>query len=263
MNEVINYVESLNNKTAVKGNKESRMIEAIENNYDISFEQLAPLRWNIENIAQHSYDFIKSLPDKITIKHDDIDIYAAHSPSQHFGGTLIDNIDGRSFAEQFGKDYSNHNDYLHFITESIASDKLTCKVLNAMPDGIYLFGHYHTQWNVYSNGKYLVNPGACGLPLDFDCSAPYTILDIDNGVQIIERRVSYDVETAANSLICSGLLQASPFWYELAVSEFLNAKAAVVPFLEFAERLAAEKNDYERPFSNKLWHEAIRLYTND
>jgi predicted phosphodiesterase len=260
MNEVISFVKSLNNKIAIKGNKEIRMVETADYNYDVSSDQLAPLRWNMENISKDNYDYIKGLPEKAVLNHGGISIFAAHSPGQHFGPTIMDNLAGVKFSEQFGNEYSNHDEYLKYAAETIFSNENTCKILDNMLDGLYLFGHYHTQWFAHSDGKYLINPGACGLPLDYDCSAPYTILDIDSDIQIIERRVTYDVKKAGDSLINSDFFQIAPFWGNLSRAELENAKSAIMPFLKFVENLAVEKNDRKRPYSNELWREAVRLY---
>ena len=43
MNEAIGLVKTLDNRIAIKGNKEMRMVEALTDNWDLAFEQLTPL----------------------------------------------------------------------------------------------------------------------------------------------------------------------------------------------------------------------------
>lgn len=261
-NEVILRIKEIDEVDAIKGNKEARMVKykKIDSKEWIS-EQFAPLYWNLKKIKDNHYTYIESLPEKLFFTVNNINYYMAHSPNQHFGYGIVDNICGRTFLNQFGKEYSNHAEYLTYVKSTLQENQEFIKKLSKIPDGVYLFGHYHTQWHANINNKLLINPGSCGLPLDFNTSAPYTILDTNN-LSVIERRVQYNTKIPVQLLKESDFYNVAPFWNELSISEFENARVTVLLFLEFVEELAAKRNDKRRPYSNELWLEAISLYKN-
>ncbi|WP_234121404.1 metallophosphoesterase family protein [Clostridium hydrogenum] len=259
-NEVISKIKEIDNSYAIKGNKEQRLVDYYYTSHEQrTSEQLAPLFWNLKNINNSSYEYIESLPETLSFEIDNTKFFMAHSPSQHFEYGVIDSISGLTFINEFGMDYTNHSEYLHYIKNKIQTDLNFINTLSDKTDGIYLFGHYHTQWHTRINNKLLINPGSCGMPNDFDTSAPYTVLDT-NGFSIIERRVQYDIKMPVQFLKESDYYRFAPFWCKLSIMEFENAKVTAFLFLEFVEELAKARNDTIRPYSNTLWREAISLY---
>lgn len=259
-NEVISKIKEINNFYAIKGNKEERLVDFHSTSHEQqTSEQLAPVFWNLKNINSSNYEYIESLPEMLSFEIDNTKFFMAHSPSQHFEHGVIDSISSRTFLDQFGIDYTNHSEYLHYIKNKVKTDLNFINTLSNKADGIYLFGHYHTQWHTRINNKLLINPGSCGLPLDFDTSSPYTVLDT-NGFSIIERRVQYDIKMPIQLLKESDYYSFAPFWSKLSITQLENAKTTVLPFLEFVEELAIARNDTIRPYSNTLWREAVSLY---
>ena len=261
-NEVISRIKEMADIYAIKGNKEERMVEYKKiDSQEWKSEQLAPLYWNLKTIKDNHYAYIENLPEKLFFTVDNINCYMAHLPSQHFGHGVVDRIGGRTFLNQYGKEYSSHMEYLAYVKNTLHENQEFIQKLSEMSDGIYLFGHYHTQWYAEIDGKLLINPGSCGLPLDFNKSAPYTIFDTNN-FTVIERRVPYDTKIPVQLLKESDYYNAAPFWNKLSISEFENARVTVLLFLEFVEELAAKRNDRAHPYSDELWFEAISLYEN-
>jgi diadenosine tetraphosphatase ApaH/serine/threonine PP2A family protein phosphatase len=80
------------------------------------------------------------------------------------------------------------------------------QIAGAVEDDMIAFGHTHLPWHRTIEGIHFVNTGSVGRPKDGDWRAGYAIVDIgDEAVAIEQVRVEYDVETAAGSLIESGL----------------------------------------------------------
>jgi len=255
INEVIEKIRKIDNAISIKGNKEERLIQAMNADpKERISEQFAPLYWNLDNIKADNYKFIKELPSEFSFKVGHKKCYVAHSPSQHFGYGITDSFNGRIFYDQFGKEYTNHQEYLKYINSKLQADKLP-----KVADGIYIFGHWHTQWHANIDGKLLINAGSCGMPLDFNTNAPYTILDTNN-LTIIERRIKYDTTIPVKALKESDLYKSAPFWYNLSILDFEKARVHLWLFLEFVHEFALSKNDNQYPYSNELWQEAILLY---
>jgi len=259
-NEVIKSVMNTKDSYAIKGNKEARMVKLKNvNSSEWTSEQFAPLYWNLRNISNDNYEFINNLPEQLYFTQDNIDFYMAHSPSQHFGHGIVDNINGRIFLDEYGKYYTNHIEYISYVKDILQSNNDFINKISKIPDGIYLFGHYHTQWYANIGEKWFINPGSCGLPLDFDTSAPYTIIDTGNRLEVIERRIKYDTTKPVQMLKESDYYNVAPFWNELSIIEFENAKVTILLFLEFVEQLAIKKKCEDRPYSNELWRKAIAV----
>ncbi|MCL2521566.1 MAG: metallophosphoesterase family protein [Erysipelotrichales bacterium] len=257
INQVITRIREIDNALYINGNKEERLIQAMNTKpQERTNEQFAPLYWHLDNITAENFRFIKELPDKLSFSIGKLKCYIAHSPSQHFNYGIVDSFNGRTFYDRFGKDYTNHQEYLAYINDKLQADKLP-----DVTEGIYIFGHWHTQWYANIENRLLINAGSCGMPLDFNVDAPYTILDTYQELSVIERRINYDITVPIKALKESDLYQKAPFWYDLSILDFENAKVHLWLFLEFVHELALSKNDLARPYSNELWQEAITLYS--
>jgi len=72
---------------------------------------------------------------------------------------------------------------------------------------VLAFGHTHKPWQRVVDGVHFVNTGSVGRPKDGDCRAGYAHLEVaaDGTVAIEFRRVSYDVDRAAEAILASAL----------------------------------------------------------
>lgn len=126
--------------------------------------------------------------------------------------------------------------------------------LKELPDGIYLFGHYHTQWHAKINDKHLINPGSCGLPMDNDNRASYTILDCNTSKYLVEeRRVPYDIELTIKLLKESGLYKNAEIWSKINIIQLKTGRQYINDFLGYVEKLSNSMGEKKRPYSNQLW----------
>ena len=167
-NEIVDLIRNIKNSYAVKGNKED-YLKNLENQDQSSWthEQFAPLYWNFKQLSVKSREFLYSLPESSVIQAGKYKIYIAHSPQTHFGRTVIDSLNGVNYRNILLKHSEfTHEDYLLYAKNLLLNDPVLNDLLSGFPKGIYLFGHYHTQWYAEISGKLLINPGSCGQPMD-------------------------------------------------------------------------------------------------
>jgi len=113
-------------------------------------------------------------------------------------------------------------DFLKLVEKDILSDSKRVDALNVLPNGVYLFGHLHIQFHMKYKGKWLINPGACGEPLDGNPNASYTLLENN---RVVERRVQYDVDVSIRALRQSSYYKAdkmNAFWAELIIKNLVT-----------------------------------------
>lgn len=69
--------------------------------------------------------------------------------------------------------------------------------------------------------RIFINPGSCGLPMDgCEEGAPYTLLNSDeNGLQVQERRVPYDIEAFIRKIEESDQFERVPVWSKIRIKE--------------------------------------------
>jgi diadenosine tetraphosphatase ApaH/serine/threonine PP2A family protein phosphatase len=70
---------------------------------------------------------------------------------------------------------------------------------------ILLFGHTHLPYQKRVGSTLFVNTGSVGKPKDGDPRAGYVLIDLAKEPKVEFRRVSYDVELAAQAIRKSGL----------------------------------------------------------
>ena len=261
MNEVRQKLKNTENTCIIRGNGEDRLDRLIkENPNELTGAQYAPLHWYAKQLNKEDYDFIENMPQVITIKSNDINLFLAHAPIQHFGKGVTEKISCRTFLDEYGVYYSNHNEYLSYIRKLLRNDNDFKIKITELPEGIYLFGHYHTQWHDELDNRIIINPGSCGYPLDFNTDAAYTILDTTNEISITEHRVKYDKKLALKLLEESSIKEDAPVWHKLAILSFKNAKEELLPLLEYVYDLAKKHNENTDPFTDKFWDEATTQY---
>ena len=135
--------------------------------------------------------------------------------------------------------------------------------LSDLPQGVYIFGHTHSQWHARFENHLFLNPGSCGLPLDCgDFGAPYTLLTVENGeCTVEERRIPYDVEWLIAQVRKSEQYTAAPVWSEVIFEEWRSCRERVGYFLRHAEQYAQSIGDPHRPFLPDTWEAAWKDWT--
>jgi len=151
----------------------------------------------------------------------------------------------------------SHGEYLSICEKAVFDRPDVLAEIDLLPPGVYACGHNHLQWHLQLGGRLFVNPGSCGMPLDLDARAPYTLLDDDAGDwRAEERRVPYDTQGAIRSLLNSRLYDQAEVWSRIMVKDLQSAADHIYRFFEHARQLALERGLPDNPYPNSLFQEA-------
>ncbi|MCL2836340.1 MAG: metallophosphoesterase family protein [Defluviitaleaceae bacterium] len=246
---------------AVRGNKEDYMrgLNPDKNTWTVA--QMASLYWNHERLTEENARFFADLPIEAGFHADGGFVRAFHMPGHVFKGTSVMLMSSRNYYRNMKEQPFNRSYYQGRADYILTGDYKLSALLDGLPDGAYLFGHTHIQWHWHGKGKLLLNPGSCGMALDFDNTAAYSIIKRKNNKWLAEeRRVPYDISRAVESLRASGLYKAAPHWSDIITEHLELAEDHVTILIETAEKIAAEAGEYGQPFSNNVWHKACDVY---
>jgi predicted phosphodiesterase len=262
-NEVVDAISVMNNAVVVKGNEEDYLIEYSKQDQSTWIDgQFQALYWLYKNLTEKNHIYLRGLPNVATINNDDIKISIAHKSSDFYGNVEYSEFSPQRVTEKYEK-YSNPRiQLLRDIQAFMDSNADFHNATQSLTDDVYIFGHTHIQWHAGHENKVFINPGSCGFPLDGVTGAPYTVLEIENNeINIIERRVLYDIDKLKLDLKNSSLYKAAPVWIKVILGEIDTKFDYAMSFLQFAESYANKINDHIRPFSKKTWTEAFNLWS--
>ena len=126
---------------------------------------------------------------------------------------------------------------------------------------MYLFGHNHLQFYTEVEGRFFINPGSCGFPLDYDTRAAYTLLKPVNGSewQITERRVDYDMNSIFEAMRSSGFSEKFPEWEAIYTRQLQTAADYIGSLVQYLHT-TAHILGIENPFDDAVWQEALVSY---
>jgi predicted phosphodiesterase len=259
-NEVINTIKELENTHIISGNKEQYLVDLqVHDQTKWIHDQFKVMYWNFRELRQDNLEYLLSLPDTKSIRLcGSKKVLLLHSITSLIKGTNLDLLTSPRFSEAMEKKSFEHKEYLNYINQLLSSDKTLQKQLDAIDADIIIFGHTHLQWHTNINGKILINAGSCGLPLDYQTSAPYTILDInDDNIQIKECRSEYDIDKLIEDVKASDLFTYASDWSSLVINEMTHAKEEVAFFFRHANKIAKLHGQDSWPFDNQMWAFAI------
>lgn len=255
-NEVAQTLKQLPILAMVRGNKEDYLRHSA---WDKNNLQMSSLIWNLAALSPSNHNFFAMLPEEISFNVNGINIWAFHAYGRLFAHTAVMNFGSGRFYQRMHKEPFNHSQYLDYVDSLLSADEK----LGAMPGGVYLFGHSHIQWHWQRGDKLLLNPGSCGMPLDFQTTAAYSLIEYNSGRwQICERRVPYDVALCIRALRESDLYKAAPDFSEVITEQLQSAMERVSFLISLAENFAIEAGEdgKAQPFSNEVWIKACRKY---
>jgi putative phosphoesterase len=135
------------------------------------------LRWTKLHTTQENKTHLQSLPIQIRQAQSDPSMLMVHGSPRKINEYLYEDRPEATF---------------HRLAKVSGAD-------------ILLFGHTHLAYKKKVNNTLFINTGSVGKPKDGDARAGYVLLTLDKETGVEFRRVSYDVEAAADAIRHAGL----------------------------------------------------------
>lgn len=261
-NDVARCVQSLP-ACLVKGNREDYLAR-LEGADPAAWtdRQQAAVYWNYRALTAEHRASLLALPNTHTVQTPGLPaIHMAHAPFQHFGKTCLDALTDEAYVHTYKGRTVDYAGYCADAHALVAGDAPTKAALSRAPEGVYLFGHFHSQFHIAWEGRLLVNPGAVGLPTKFCREAAYTLITAMDGAWRVEARsVPYDTQSVCRSLMSSSLYRAAPVWIDLALAQLLTGVPQHSRFLRIVEHLTEARGTRRNPYADDVWMEAARVW---
>ena len=250
--EVVGILRELPNAHIICGNDEAHL--DIGPGEDGQFEAS---RWCMSTLSREDKAWLDALPEELTFTCEGVSIRMAHS-SQVFVGKCLHERFRTSVLPGFYPDGPASREALQDDFRRLWEKDVFREYIHALTPGVYIFGHNHIQTWADFDGRILVNPGSCGMPLDCGAfGAAYSMLTIEDGhVSVEECRVPYDAEALIAQVKSTGQYQAARVWTEIIFSEWRTVREKVYQFLWHCERYAERIGDPRRPFAKETWEAA-------
>lgn len=261
-NDVVNAIRNIEHTYIIRGNQEDYLNNLI-NSDQSTWEkgQLSTLYWNYKTLTDDNRDYLRMLPSEMKIEDYYTDIYAFHSVGEYFNDTNLTEITSGNYAISVKTNSYSPKDYIKMISKKISNDKSLKDILSKLPDGVYAYGHNHIQMHIELDNKIILNPGSCGIPLDFPNFAPYTILETSNsGYCVEELRVSYDLEKTVKEFRESDLYSQSKVFSEIIIKQLYSGREHFRFFFEYISDYANRINYNSRFYSIDVWEKAYEMW---
>ena len=250
--EVVEILRSLPNTYIIRGNDEAHL--DVPPGDDGQFEAS---RWCMSTLSTDAKAWLDSLPETLTLTCKGVTIHMAHSSQAFVGKCLHEKFRTSVLPGFYPNGPVGHEDLLADFRRLWDKEEFRNHIA-ALDKSVYVFGHNHIQaWGEF-DGRVLVNPGSCGMPLDCgEFGAAYSILTIEDGaVSVAEHRIPYDAEELIALAKSTGQYAAARVWSEIIFSEWRTVREKVYQFLHHCERYAASIGDTRRPFAKDTWEAA-------
>ncbi len=171
----LELVQSLNCQV-IKGNADEWVVRGVEEGEvpDQALEMMRKEReWTYSQLNEKDVNYLQNLPEEIVTTIEDVNIHAFHATP----------------------------DSLFEVVVPFADDETIQEKLMGREANLYLYGHIHTPYIRFINGKAVVNLGSIGLPFDGSSQASYSLVDIqDRSIQASIVRVDYDIDEVIEKL---------------------------------------------------------------
>lgn len=262
-NEVVDTIKKIQNKYVISGNKEGYLID-LHNTSEENWvhNQFNAIYWGYNELRKDNLDYLLQLPTKKIINYDDgKKALLLHSITDLFKDTSLDLLVSSNYAQLMDEKNLTHNEFLEYINDLLLNDEKFLRDLDSIDSEIIVFGHTHLQWYANVKGKTLINAGSCGLPIDFNTTAPYTILDIElDKVSVEEHRVEYNINTLVTETKKSALYDNAEDWCNIIISQLTLARDQVTFFFQHVWKIAEKNNNTKWPIDNNIWAKAIKSW---
>ncbi|MDR0838810.1 MAG: metallophosphoesterase family protein [Oscillospiraceae bacterium] len=256
-NGIAELLKGLENATIIRGNKEERYERLRAEPELLSREQMAAARWDLSELSGENADYLFSLPGTAELEFGGQRLFATHSVRElcRKAARLSEAHSSWYRRTQAERPFAR-SEYIGKLTAAIDASPEVSRGLDELPRGIYAFGHNHLQAHYRRGGSLFVNPGSCGLPLDFEPTAPYTILTARDGeIRVEEIRVEYDIAATVAAAMRSDMYEAAPVWCDIHARVLETGEDFISAFLDHAYDLA-HLQGREEIVSNEVWRKA-------
>lgn len=265
-NECISRIRNLDKKYMIRGNEEKYLENLIGKDQSTWTDgQMQISYYCYRQISADNMEYLLSMPNQMKLVFNNVTLHMAHSSEAFISDCEHREWSTSKVAMRYQDKRITHADFCADIHKYLQEDEKFKAIFDELEDGIYIFGHSHTQWtyHTYDNKKILINPGSCGLPLDcIDAGVPYTILDIssDDTVFVEERRVPFPMDEYIETLRQSEQFTKANVWSKVIIKELKTRREHLYFFLRSAEKYAAEIGDEQRPYSVSTWEKAYEIW---
>jgi predicted phosphodiesterase len=263
-NEVADYIRSIGSGFTVYGNEEEVLMQCASTTPDKWVKgQFEAGPWFYKIMSESNRSYLGGLPKEIIIKENSHPpIFIFHKPQRYFTGMSPCFMNPQFFAKGMDDKKFNCETFKTYSNTILDCDTELNSAILKLENGVYIFGHTHIPLCWEREGRLLINPGSCGLPLDFNRDASYGILEWTGSSCKAElRRVAYDVSTVINYTRKSNYAKEVKVWSGIITKELETAREQAIPFIHFTEKYAADKNDMVRPFCAETWYSAYEAWS--
>jgi len=264
-NEIVEDLRRLESAHIIRGNGEGYLSALRDKSKsDMTDEQSKPLYWVLHALTPKNLEYLTNLPETMAISHDGVDIHIAHSMDLFYQPSVIEFFHTINFNKMMMRTPISHEEYLARGQKALLECPVALAEINALPKGVYLFGHNHLQFNMFYEGRYFINPGSCGMAADWDATAAYSILDCAYGAcTVLERRVKYDLSIVAKELVTSSFYDYAPAWSDIIKAQLLTGKEYFGFFVNHVNETGARLGQTTYPVSNEAWDIAVKTWDMD
>lgn len=264
--ECLAAIAAIDHARIVRGNEEKYLENLVgKDPREWTDGQMQVTYWSFRKLSQEHLRFLSALPCALDFQVNGVTIRLAHHSAAWIGDCEFRLVGPDVLALQYeGKDMALES-VRRDIHNILAHDPEFRSAVSGLEAGVYIFGHSHIQWNWQDPERkvYLVNPGSCGLPLDWGHNTvPYTVLTIpeDGNVEIEEVRVPFDKQEYIEFLKTTEQYREANVWTKVIANELLKTREHMTFFLQFAEQYAQRISDPRRPYAVETWENAFRLW---
>lgn len=258
--DVVRRLRELPHARIIKGNKEGYLDDLARQSQDgWTAQRLAVIYQTYRELNASDRTWLSALPAQLTFTlPSGRSIYAVHAielPAPRMrnefnsSGEFAQSLDGRAAC---GDDYDLR------MTGYLGAHAAEC-CARAGAD-IVAFGHTHLQGCGGACGRMLVNPGACGQPMDGIAGAPYAILHDGPELRIERRRVQYNIDRAIERARTTSISRAGRIWSELVWRSLRSGRDNFTLQFDIARALAAERGQTDGLNQNDTWRDAYERF---
>lgn len=264
--ECITRMKNIPNKYMIRGNEESYLENLVGKDQSTWTDgQMQISYWCYRNISAENLQYLLSLPEKVEFMCHNVSVHISHSSAHFIEYAEHKEWSTAKVAERYKDNYITQPILQKEINTYFQQDEYSKAKIDALAEGIYIFGHSHIQWSYQSTSgkKTLINPGSCGLPLDcIEIGMPYTLLEIaENGnMKVEERRVPINKNEYINIFLQSKQFEYANVWSKIILKELKTSREHLAFFLKYVEEYAIKIGDEQRPFSVSTWEKAYELW---